>query len=104
MRTRMIGGALLLAAAALPTHVSHASSHREAPFLTENPKVDGTDFYMFDSYEAGEPSWTPPRPRVGNLSAHAHTLPRHQRWQVTLGRLHEALSAGRQVVAQFGWQ
>ncbi|MEM7480414.1 MAG: DUF4331 domain-containing protein [Acidobacteriota bacterium] len=30
-----------------------ASSHREAPFLTENPKVDGTDFYMFRSYEPG---------------------------------------------------
>ena len=30
-----------------------ASSHREAPFVTENPKVDGTDFYMFRSYESG---------------------------------------------------
>ncbi len=30
-----------------------ASSHREAPFLTENPKVDATDFYMFRSYEPG---------------------------------------------------
>jgi hypothetical protein len=29
-----------------------ASSHREAPFITKNPKVDGTDFYMFRSYEA----------------------------------------------------
>jgi hypothetical protein len=27
------------------------SSHREAPFVTENPKVDATDFYMFTSYE-----------------------------------------------------
>lgn len=27
-----------------------ASSHREAPFITEMPKVDGTDFYMFRSY------------------------------------------------------
>jgi hypothetical protein len=31
----------------------HASSHREAPFITTQPKVDGTDFYMFRSYEAG---------------------------------------------------
>jgi hypothetical protein len=31
----------------------HASSHREAPQITETPKVDGTDFYMFNSYEAG---------------------------------------------------
>lgn len=30
-----------------------ASSHREAPFITELPKVDGTDFYMFRSYEPG---------------------------------------------------
>jgi hypothetical protein len=30
-----------------------ASSHREAPFITKNPKVDGTDFYMFRSYEPG---------------------------------------------------
>ncbi len=30
-----------------------ASSHREAPFITTSPKVDGTDFYMFNSYEAG---------------------------------------------------
>ena len=28
-----------------------ASSHREAPFITEHPKVDATDFYMFRSYE-----------------------------------------------------
>ena len=30
-----------------------ASSHREAPAITETPKVDGTDFYMFNSYETG---------------------------------------------------
>ena len=30
-----------------------ASSHREAPGITKSPKVDGTDFYMFRSYEAG---------------------------------------------------
>jgi hypothetical protein len=29
------------------------SSHREAPFVTEHPKVDATDFYLFRSYEAG---------------------------------------------------
>ena len=31
-----------------------ASSHREAPFITTAPKVDGTDFYMFKSYETGK--------------------------------------------------
>ena len=38
-----------MAAASMPTL---ASSHREAPFIAEHPKVDGTDFYMFMSYEA----------------------------------------------------
>jgi hypothetical protein len=52
MRSRLIGGALLLAAAALPQQ-SQASSHREAPFIARMPKVDGTDFYLFNSYEAG---------------------------------------------------
>jgi hypothetical protein len=30
-----------------------ASSHREAPLITGTPKLDGTDFYMFRSYEPG---------------------------------------------------
>jgi hypothetical protein len=42
-----------LAALAAATGVAHASSHREAPFITTSPKVDGTDFYMFRSYESG---------------------------------------------------
>lgn len=33
---------------------AYASSHREAPFITSQPKVDGTDLYMFRSYEAGK--------------------------------------------------
>ena len=33
--------------------LAHASSHREAPFITTSPKVDATDFYMFRSYESG---------------------------------------------------
>ena len=40
---------------ALPA-VAQASSHREAPFVTKSPKVDGTDFYMFDSYDPSESS------------------------------------------------
>jgi len=39
-----------LAMLALP---AAASSHREAPFLTNAPKVDGTDFYLFRSYAPG---------------------------------------------------
>ena len=30
-----------------------ASSHREAPFIAGQPRVDATDFYMFNSYESG---------------------------------------------------
>lgn len=43
-----IASALMLGSTALM-----ASSHREAPLITEMPKVDGTDFYMFNSYEEG---------------------------------------------------
>ncbi len=32
---------------------AQSSSHREAPFITQQPKVDSTDFYMFRSYETG---------------------------------------------------
>lgn len=41
---------LIAGVAAVP---AEASSHREAPAITEMPKVDGTDFYMFSSYEGG---------------------------------------------------
>jgi hypothetical protein len=46
---------LAMAAAALwaCAGLAQASSHREAPFITTAPKVDGTDFYMFMSYETG---------------------------------------------------
>jgi uncharacterized protein DUF4331 len=50
--TPLVGGALVLAAVATPETIE-ASSHREAPFVAKNPKVDGTDFYMFNSYETG---------------------------------------------------
>jgi len=45
--------AALALLALLPPGAAFASSHREAPFITENPKVDGTDFYLFRSYEPG---------------------------------------------------
>ncbi|MEO7853446.1 MAG: DUF4331 domain-containing protein [Rubrivivax sp.] len=44
-RLSLVVIALCAAAAA------YASSHREAPFIASQPKVDGTDFYMFNSYE-----------------------------------------------------
>lgn len=45
--------ALSIAAAGAVLMPALASSHREAPGTTEQPKVDGTDFYMFRSYESG---------------------------------------------------
>lgn len=45
-----VAAATALLAGSLP---AAASSHREAPLITKVPKVDGTDFYMFRSYEAG---------------------------------------------------
>jgi len=45
--------ALVLLALALMSVQVRASSHREAPLITTIPKVDGTDFYMFRSYESG---------------------------------------------------
>ncbi|WP_280155344.1 DUF4331 domain-containing protein [Piscinibacter sp. XHJ-5] len=45
--------ALCATAAGLLALPAHASSHREAPFITTAPKVDGTDLYMFSSYEPG---------------------------------------------------
>jgi hypothetical protein len=51
---RMIGLAALASTCAAVTPLpAHASSHREAPLITTMPKVDGTDFYMFTSYESG---------------------------------------------------
>src|SRR5262245_24132093 len=47
----------LACAAALLCGAAQASSHREAPFITTQPKVDGTDFYMFRSYEDGRASY-----------------------------------------------
>jgi hypothetical protein len=56
MNARSLTPLALAAAAAVATLTlpgAHASSHREAPYITTQPKVDGTDFYMFKSYEAG---------------------------------------------------
>ena len=46
---RWVAAALIAAAGA----TIQASSHREAPGITHSPKLDGTDFYMFRSYETG---------------------------------------------------
>ena len=51
--TKRTALAVAVAGFCLGASLSQASSHREAPFITEVPKVDGTDFYMFRSYETG---------------------------------------------------
>ena len=45
--------AICAAIASLAMPAALASSHREAPSITGSPKLDGTDFYMFNSYESG---------------------------------------------------
>ena len=53
-RLQTFRAAPLVAAALLAlAGASHASSHREAPFISTQPKVDASDFYMFNSYEPG---------------------------------------------------
>jgi hypothetical protein len=52
-RASPIAAAALATLTALTCATALASSHREAPFIATSPKVDGTDFYMFRSYEAG---------------------------------------------------
>src|SRR5262249_24243756 len=65
LRDRLLGGAMAFATLLTP-NVVDASSHREAPFITKNPKVDGTDFYMFNRYEAS---------RAGYVTLIANYLP-----------------------------
>ena len=48
--------ALAAAAASLPL-CAMASSHREAPSIAGLPRLDGTDFYMFRSYEPGRSAY-----------------------------------------------
>ncbi|MFP2927232.1 DUF4331 domain-containing protein [Pyxidicoccus sp. 3LG] len=56
MRARQLAAAFTVATA-LGASGALASSHREAPFITEMPKVDSTDFYMFRSYETGREAY-----------------------------------------------
>ena len=52
-RTMLVILAFAIAIAGLPFFSVFASSHREAPGIARLPQVDGTDFYMFRSYEDG---------------------------------------------------
>ncbi len=51
-----------------------ASSHREAPFITTSPKIDGTDFYMFRSYEGVDAAGTGGRSDYVTLIANYQPL------------------------------
>ena len=53
LRLLPLAAAASAALASLALQPALASSHREAPYITTQPKVDATDFYMFGSYEAG---------------------------------------------------
>jgi hypothetical protein len=52
MKRRVTAGVAALTMAATAITIQ-GSSHREAPGITKTPKVDGTDFYMFRSFEPG---------------------------------------------------
>ncbi len=49
-RTLLAASAIALSAISA---TAYASSHREAPLIAGMPRLDGTDFYMFNSYEPG---------------------------------------------------
>ena len=56
MNLRLRAFKLLALSAAVSIAVigqAQASSHGEAPFIKSRPKLDATDFYMFNSYEPG---------------------------------------------------
>jgi len=52
-KQNVLTAAVISALALVSALPAQASSHREAPFITNQPKVDGTDLYMFRSYETG---------------------------------------------------
>jgi hypothetical protein len=58
MKCKLLALAVASATMLLGTGSAVASSHREAPLVAQTPKVDGTDFYMFRSYEAGRGDYT----------------------------------------------
>ena len=57
MNTNVLSRFALLAAATSLPLCALASSHREAPSIAGLPRLDGTDFYMFRSYEPGRSAY-----------------------------------------------
>ncbi len=64
---------LVAALCAASLSPAQASSHREAPSITTTPKVDATDFYMFNSYEGVAANGT--GGRAGHVTLIANYLP-----------------------------
>ena len=56
-KSLVCSAALAGALAAMFAVPASASSHREAPFVSNQPKLDGTDLYMFKSYEPGRETY-----------------------------------------------
>ena len=54
---RVVAGVVAVALMAAAGSTMSGSSHREAPGIAKTPRVDGTDFYMFRSYEAGRSNY-----------------------------------------------
>ena len=48
-----VGRCAMTAALVVSLGNAQAASHREAPYIAANPRVDATDFYVFSSYEGG---------------------------------------------------
>ena len=57
MRKKMLLGAVSGLVMVALTSPALSSSHREAPAITESPKVDNTDLYAFRSYEPGREAY-----------------------------------------------
>ena len=76
MKLKHLTGACVLLAIA---GGAMASSHREAPFISTMPKVDGTDFYMFRGYEGIAPDGS------GGRSAYVTLLANYQPLQAPYG-------------------
>ena len=56
-RSRLKAILAIAVLAATGSAAALASSHREAPAITKTPKLDATDFYMFNSYETGRDAY-----------------------------------------------
>ncbi|MDQ3524516.1 MAG: DUF4331 domain-containing protein, partial [Chloroflexota bacterium] len=53
LRSATLKAGAVIAVLLATTAPALGSSHREAPNITEMPKVDNTDVYAFRSYEPG---------------------------------------------------